>query len=446
MSLKIRITAWFSIMILMLTALVVSIVFVVADESLTDDPVDELVKVVSINAATLRRDSDQHGSKGFQGYRNGVYCQLMDPSGHVLLGSAPEGVAYTPPLENGAVVTCSAQPGDYYIYDTRVDHDTWVRGYISTTEPSETTRLIILCTLIILPIIVLLSITGGWLITRHSLRPIDTMLSAVESINGGDDLSRRVGLEKGSSELRRLGNEFDKMIGRLRDSFDAERQFSSDVSHELRTPITVALGECDSVKKSTDLQSCKASVVIIEKQCCRISALTDSLLRLTRLQQKTDAFPLTQLNFSDFLEVCCEDFAQEWGFQPEASSEGHVLTMDIEKNITARYHPELMSMVIFNLLDNARKYGGPQGHIHVSLRSQQSSVLLTVRDNGIGIPPEDLPKIWNRFWQADRSRGTDAGIGLGLAMVKEMVTFQGGTVTAESEYGSMTQFTIRLQN
>lgn len=446
MSLKIRITAWFSLMILLLTALVVTIVFVVADEALTDDPVDELVKVVSMNAAALSRDKGKHSQKEFQSYRNGVYCQLLSRDGNVLSGSAPEGVDYQHPYGEGAVDSCTSAQGDYYIYDCRVNQDTWIRGYISTSEPSETTRLLILSALVILPIIILLSITGGWLITKHSLKPIDTMLTAVESINSADDLSQRVGLEKGSSEVRRLSGEFDKMIGRLSDSFEAERQFASDVSHELRTPITVALAECDSLKQAVDVPGCRASAAIIEKQCSRMSVLIDSLLRLTRLQQKTDVFPLRCLNLSDFLEVCCEDFAQEWGISLTSREENQSITLDIEKNVTACYHPELMSMVIYNLLDNARKYSGPRGQIHVTLRSHEHGAVLTLRDNGIGIRPEDLPHIFSRFWQADRSRGADEGIGLGLAMVKEMVTFQGGTVTAESDYGRMTQFTIRLKN
>lgn len=444
MSLKLRITAWFSVMILTLTALVVTIVFVVADESLADDPIDELVKTIGMNASSLSRDEKKHKFDEFKSYHNGVYCQLFDNEGNVLQGGVPENINYGEAFDNGVITTHKADTGEYYIYDMKVGSSFWIRGYISTDEPSETTKLIILSTVITLPLILVLSIVGGWIITKRSLRTIDTVITTVDSINNGDDLSKRLNLQKGPAEIRKLSNEFDKMFERLEKSFDAEKQFASDVSHELRTPITVALAECHNLKKDTQNEDFLTSIGVIEKQCIRISELIDSLLCITRLQQSTDHFPTKLLDIGEFLEVCCEDYASERRISMEENGDGKTLISKIQKGIFVNYNPNLMSSVIFNLLENASKYTNDKGIIEVRLKSSDKGAIITVSDNGIGIAEEYLPKIWNRFWQADKSRSLDKGVGLGLAMVKEMVAYQNGKITVESQIGKGTKFTIEL--
>ena len=103
-----------------------------------------------------------------------------------------------------------------------------------------------------------------------------------------------------------------------------------------------------------------------------------------------------------------------------------------------------MSRVVQNLLQNAYKYGREGGRIDVALREQDGSAVLTVADDGIGIEQKNLDRIWQRFWQADASRGEDGGSGLGLAMVKEITQFHGGTVGVESEPGRGSVFTVRI--
>lgn len=444
MSLKLRITAWFSVMVLLFTALVVTIVFVVADESLADDPIDELVKTVSMNAASLSKDKEKRDFDDFRSYHDGVYCQLFDNNSNNIQGVAPENVVYNEPFENGLITTYTSQHGEYYIYDMEVGSSAWIRGYIATNEPSETTKLIIISTIIILPIILVLSILGGWVITKRSLKSIDIVIATVDSINNGDDLSKRVNLLKGPSEIRRLSNEFDRMFGRLEESFEAEKQFASDVSHELRTPITVALGECHNAKNSEPNDDCKKSIAVIEKQCIRISELIESLLSITRLQQNTDRFPLKHCNISEFLQVCCEDYALENGISTTVNKDSKSISLNIEKTVFVKYNPNLMSRIIFNLLDNGRKYTSDNGTISVSLKSTDSGAVIVVEDDGIGIAKKHLNKIWNRFWQADESRSIDDGVGLGLAMVKEMVAYQNGEIAVESEIGKGTKFIITL--
>lgn len=439
MSVKLRITTWFTIMILILMVLVVSIVFVVEDESLTDDPKSELIKVVSMNAARLSDKHDDDNNDRLRTYDDGVYCAFYNASGNMVTGVVPESIIYNEVFENGNLATYEGKDGEYYIYDMAVDGDSeivWVRGFISTTEPSPLMKTIVILVCVLLPVILVLSVAGGWLIAKHSMKPIDTIIDAVDSIKAGEDLTARVDMTRGPTEMKRLSEEFDHMFERLEKSFVSEKQFASDVSHELRTPITVILGECHRAKrKELTTDEFRQSIETIEKQSQHMSELVEQLLSLTRLQQGTERFPLDKLNFSEFVEACVEDFKA-------GIDSTKVVKADIEDNVIANFNPSLMSRVIFNLLDNARKYTGDDGVINIKLASYDDFVKLVVEDNGIGIEEENISNIWKRFWQADTSRGIDKGVGLGLAMVKEMVEFQGGSISMKSSLGEGTRFEI----
>lgn len=438
MSVKMRITAWFTLMILILMVLVVTIVFVVEDASLTEDPTSELIKVVSINAAMLTDEHDDDRDR-LKTYDDGVYCVFYDADGMLVTGAMPESITYNEVFENGNLATYESTEGSYYVYDMKVSEDeeiVWIRGFISTTEPSPLMKTIIILTCILLPVILLLSVGGGWIIAKYSMKPIDTIIDAVDSINDGDDLSARVDMSKGPSEMRKLSQEFDRMFERLEKSFEVEKQFASDVSHELRTPITVVLGECHRVKrKELTAEEYRQSIDTIEKQSQHMSELVEQLLSLTRLQQGTEKFPLNHLNLSEFVEACCEDFKA-------GIDSVKVVKLNIAEDVYADFNPSLMSRVLFNLLDNARKYTGEDGIIDITLTMNEGFAQLIVEDNGIGISDENMSNIWNRFWQADASRGVDSGVGLGLSMVKEMVEFQRGSIKVESKLDEGTKFII----
>ena len=168
-----------------------------------------------------------------------------------------------------------------------------------------------------------------------------------------------------------------------------------------------------------------------------MSELVQSLLSLTRMQQGTERYPLRRGDLSEFVASCCGEFVP-------AEARGITLTADIEPDIELEYNHALISRVVQNLLQNAYKYGREGGHIAVALHRAGDKAVLTVRDDGIGIAQEDQERIWQRFWQADASRGEDGGTGLGLAMVKEITQFHGGTVAVESALGQGSTLSVIL--
>ncbi len=441
MSAKLRVTLWITLMVLLLAAMVLVFVLVINGASVTDDPAGRLVKVVVKNADSVEFDNGRFEWDDLDFYKRGVYCSVYDASGALLCGAAHENWDVELPLRANEIRTVRAGGEELYVYDTMVDMavtDIWVRGMIPTTDTSGLMHTILILTVTLLPAILVLSVGGGWLIAWGAFRPMDRIIAAANSISDGDDISRRVNMRRGPSEMRRLSAAFDKMLDRLEQSFITERQFASDASHELRTPITVILAECDRAKrKDKTREDFLGSVAVIEEQGRAMSELVQSLLSLTRMQQGTERYPLRRGDLSEFVASCCGEFVP-------AEARGITLTADIEPDIELEYNHALISRVVQNLLQNAYKYGREGGHIAVALHRAGDKAVLTVRDDGIGIAQEDQERIWQRFWQADASRGEDGGTGLGLAMVKEITQFHGGTVAVESAVGQGSTFSVIL--
>ncbi len=440
MSAKLRLTAWFTLMMLLLCAATLTFVFVINGSAVADDPQSQLIDRVDRNARKVEFENGRFEWEDLKFYRKGVSCWVCDEDGAFLQGVRPDGLPELPP-EDGALRTVSGGDGPYYMYDVYVDMDVtglWVRGVISTGSRSGVMHTINILTAVLLPCLLVVTVAGGWGIAHLTFRPMEQIIGAADAINDDRDLSARIGLKKGPIEMRRLSRSFDSLFARLEKSFHAERQFTSDASHELRTPITVILAECDRARRKCETkEDFLQSINVIEEQGQHMSQLVQELLGLTRLQQGTTRYPLQRSDVSGFVTACCEEFLP-------ADDRGITLTTDIQPEVQATFNPSLLQRAVYNLLQNAYKYGKPGGHITVTLRTAGHGAALSVADDGIGIAPEDQEKIWQRFWQADPSRGEDGGSGLGLSMVQEIAAFHGGRATVDSTPGQGSTFTVTL--
>ena len=314
----------------------------------------------------------------------------------------------------------------------------WIRGVVLTDSHQGISDIILRLTIIILPVILIVTFLGALWISSRTFRPIEKIVATANSINDADDLTDRIALKKGPKEMKQLAGAFDRMFERLEKVFDAERQFTSDASHELRTPTAIILAECDRAKRKAETpEDYRESIDNISEQGRRMSALIDELLGITRLQQGTERYPLSKGDLSEFVTLSSEEFVP-------ADDRGIRMETEIEPGIECSFNASLMSRVIYNLLQNAYKYGRDNGYVRLTLGREGSDAVIRVKDNGIGIKKEDLDKIWQRFWQADSSRGSEGGNGLGLAMVKEIAELHGGSVTAESTEGRGSEFIFRI--
>mgnify|MGYP000905949610 FL=1 len=439
MSIKVRITAWITLMVLLLAAMTLVFVLVINHNAITDDPAGRLVNVVQENVKDVEFDRGKFEWDDLSMYSGGVYSQFYSTDGALLHGALPEDfdpdLAFSPNI----VRTVSSGGRNYFVYDSYVDMDVtglWVRGIISSDDRSGVMHTITVLTATLLPILLAVTIGGGWLIAWSAMRPVEKILAAVDGISAGEDLSARLNMQRGPREMRRLSAAFDRMFARLEKAFDTERQFTSDASHELRTPITVILAECDRAKrKAYTRDDFLESVGVIEQQSEHMSQLVQALLGLTRMEHGTDKYPIKRMDLSALVCSCCEECPPPPGSHAEVE-------LDIQPDIQAVCNAGLMSRVVVNLLQNAYKYGGEQVRVR---ENADGKAVLRVADDGPGIAPEDQDKVWQRFWQADPSRGEDGGSGLGLAMVKEIVQLHGGSVGLESTPGKGSIFSVSDQ-
>lgn len=221
---------------------------------------------------------------------------------------------------------------------------------------------------------------------------------------------------------------------RLERSFEAERQFTSDASHELRTPVAVILAGLDHGQPTEE--DYRQSVDVIRRQGQQMSRLIGQLLHITRLEQGTQKLQLETADLSQLVEVLCEE-------QAHLAPEGTTLAVHTQPDLLVNGDVNRLSRLLTNLISNAYRYGKPNGHVWVDLRREGQWAVLSVRDDGSGIAPEDRERIFQRFYQVDAARGKD-GSGLGLSMVQQAARLHGGSVTVDSRIGEGSTFIVRL--
>ena len=232
-------------------------------------------------------------------------------------------------------------------------------------------------------------------------------------------------------------------VTRLKRLEAVRRDFVANVSHELKTPVTSIKGFAETLDDGAldDPETARRFVRIISGQADRLNSIIEDLLALSTLEQSTDS-PLLQLEEADLcdvvavaLEVC----------GPKADAKGVVLREECPGGLLARVSPPLLEQAVVNLVDNAVKYSVEGGEVVVTLVEARDEVVVSVRDEGQGVAREHLPRLFERFYRADKARSRDlGGTGLGLAIVKHIAQIHGGRVSVDSVLGSGSTFRIHL--
>ena len=317
--------------------------------------------------------------------------------------------------------------------------DIWIVGLLPEDSMANVTTSVVRLTCAGLAVIVFLAALGSCVILGRSLRPLRRITDSAREVTDGAELSRRIQLSPGRDEVHELADTFNDMMGRLERSFDAERQFTSDASHELRTPVTVILAECEMAEKMPeDTEAVQESVTEIHKQARKMSELIGKLLAYTRLEQGTRRIDREELDLSGLVEDVCEE-------QRTVAARNIKIECEASPDVLVNGDVALLISLVQNLVTNAVKYGKDGGHVWVKVYSEGSKACVSVRDDGIGIGEEDLACIWNRFYQADRSRSDESrGIGLGLSLAQQIARLHGGRITASSRPGEGSEFIFSM--
>ncbi len=293
-----------------------------------------------------------------------------------------------------------------------------------------------------IPIGLLLGGLGGLAIASQALRQVDRIRQTAEQINAGD-LTERVPLPPHMDEIGRLAKTFNQMIARLQAAFDRQKQFTSDASHEMRTPLAVMRGDIEiTLRRNRSVEEYQRVLGSTLEEIVRLSRLVEDLLLLTRADIGKIELQCRPVN----LTRLCHDLIDY--IAPMARLQDHELIfrppVDDDPIISA--DENRLRQLLLNLVDNAIKYSEPGGKIELCLGRENGEVVLKIRDHGPGIPAEDLPRIFDRFFRRSKMSSdlVVAGSGLGLSISKWIVDSHGGRIEVQSSPGQGTEFTVRL--
>ena len=303
------------------------------------------------------------------------------------------------------------------------------------------------------PLGLLLAGGGGWLLARRALRPVDQMTQAARRI-GAERLAERLEGAETDDELGRLARTLNEMLARLEAGFAQVRRFSADASHELRTPLTILKGEIEvalrSAREPAEYQRVLASAL---EEVGRMARLVDDLLMLSR----SDAGALRWERGPVEMDRLVEDAARQGVVLGQAR--GVQVGIESVEPLIVEGDEQRLRQLLLNLVDNAVKYTPSGGRVDLGLRaakreedgapaagvSPEEFAEISVRDTGVGVPPEALPRIFDRFYRVDGARSREAGgTGLGLCIAKTIAEAHQGTIQVESVLGVGSTFIVRL--
>jgi two-component system heavy metal sensor histidine kinase CusS len=279
------------------------------------------------------------------------------------------------------------------------------------------------------------SAIAGTYVARRGIRPIKEISAAAHRITA-NALAERVGSMAWPCELASLAAEFDAMLQRLEDSFRRLSQFSADIAHELRTPINNLMGEAEVALRRERSSREYASVIASSlEEYHRLAELIDSLLFLARAEN-------ADLSLQKSWFLIADELAQLLSYHELQATESEV-TLSFSGDARLFADSTLFRRAISNVVANALKHTPPAGNVSVEVCPVRDAAKILIKDDGVGIPAEHLPRLFDRFYRVDASRATAmAGTGLGLAIVKTIVELHGGSITIESELGKGTLVTL----
>ena len=447
LSLKVKLTILYTFFMTLVTCLSLAILFSLSSQEILTSVQSALKEQVADSFHDIQMENGRIDlNSDFYDLDGGVYLSLYSEDSDFLYGRIPYGFPSAPPIEDQRLRTLSSDSEKWYVFDLQYqleDQTTvYVRGITSLTDAEASLSITLRLALIVLPLLTILTAFIGYRMTSRALKPVKRITDTVKRIQENEDLSQRIGLSQGRDEIYELADTFDQMLQKLEEAFVREKQFTSDVSHELRTPVAVTLSQCDVLLSDpTYTQEQKEQIQTISRKAREMSQMISHLLLLTRADQGRQKLQLEDINISELAEMAAEE--------QSLLAARHNITVEtqIQPDIIARADETFFIRLLVNLLSNAVSYGKDGGYVKLTLTSDGREATGIVEDNGIGISPEALPHIWERFFREDSSRtvrSDEKHSGLGLSMVQWIVKAHHGTISAESTPGEGSRFTFQI--
>lgn len=441
-SIKLKITIWYTVILLIISSAALTVTTAFTWDMLTGDVkaavqtrVKEFAKKMEI------RDGQLYISPGAHFRDRGVYTMIFDSNDVLLKGEMPEEIkGYKHEYSDSRLRKNTYGNHICYEYDMQVtlsDQSPYRIKGIKFIDDKICVVMTALRNNIILTLILIFAAgAGGYFIIYRALIPVNKIRKTAKEISDSEDLSGRISLSGGKDEIHALANTFDEMLEKLEEAFNREKQFTADASHELRTPVSVILSECEYAKEcARTIDAYSESIAVINRQALKMQKLISELLFLARADKHTLKANFEETDLSELLTFVCDEL--------ENIHSGNIaLKRNIEPEISALADKSLMARLFINVISNAYQYNSENGVIEVALSKAADKIIFSVKDSGIGISEENIPKIWERFYQVEKSRTCDDNIsmGLGLSMVKQITLLHCGRVSVNSRLGYGSEF------
>ena len=324
---------------------------------------------------------------------------------------------------------CPSPTGGQFVIETGVPDQ----------EADEVLRGLLVGLSLALPLVVGVSIGGGYLLMRRALSPLQEIAHSAEQISS-HNLNERLPLPGTGDELERLTASLNRMIGRLESAFQHISRFTADASHELRTPLTALRGELEATAQYSQLpREARETIGSALEETERLSKIVQGLLTVSRLDAGEAEMEGVALDLSELAASTAEQM------RLLAEDKNISLSCNAPEPVMVEGDRARLKQVVVNLLDNAINYTALGGRVRLIVRTVGDRAILEVEDNGVGISKDALPHIFERFYRVDKARSRQmGGAGLGLSIVHAICTAHGGEVQVDSTEGQGSRFAVRL--
>lgn len=364
-----------------------------------------------------------------------IAFQILDANGAVIYDDSWElsdsGVALAPPTKEQTATAPIVVGGE-----TVGTVSVWSYGSATLLTQADlqfrdnSYRAIIIATLIA----VMLAAFIGTFVARGLVNPIQRITRTAKEVKEGN-LSARTDI-RGTDEISQLGETFDEMADSIERDRELERRLTTDVAHELRTPLMGIQATTEAIMDGV-FPADDERLAAINSETLRLKRLVDALLNLSKLESGSVPYNEVTLDLSELMRGIC------MSHEALLEDAGLKLMFEADEEVYVDGDPDMLRQAAANLISNAVRYNKPGGTVTLGVHKRGMQAALSVADTGIGLSDEDKEKIFSRFWRADAARNrSSGGLGVGLAVVKELVDYHGGEIEVESVLGEGTTFTL----
>ncbi|MBI4765158.1 MAG: HAMP domain-containing protein [Deltaproteobacteria bacterium] len=291
--------------------------------------------------------------------------------------------------------------------------------------------------IITMSLLILLAAGLGWFMARRAVSGVEAVTRTARKISRGS-LEERVLIKGQGDEIDQLAQTFNQMLDRIQTLVTEIKEMTDHIAHDLRSPLTRIRGHAEvTLTTAKSLSEYEAMAAGTIEDCDRLLDMTNTLLLISKTESGVNTIAMEEINLTLLIQEGCELF------RPTAEDKGLSLNCEVSEGCRLKGDTRMIQRLLANLLDNAIKYTPSGGFVTVSLEEQEENLVIEVKDSGIGISPDDLPRIFERFYRSDRSRSLE-GIGLGLSLARAIARAHRGDLSALSQPNQGSTFRLIL--